>query len=435
MSVQPGTGARDGGLTTFVAASLRRNFAALASDYGLFNLGMTFASVSTILPAFAEHLGAGNLVIGAIPSIVAVGYAFPPLFSANHTERLSRKLRFILAYTVWERVPLLMLAGAAYFLAESSPGLVLVAQLGLLALMSSVGGALMPAWMDLIGKVIPTNLRGRLFATANTLGAGLGLGGAALAGYYLEAYPFPLDYTLCFATGFGALALSFVFLSLTVEPELASGKPHVGLGTYLRRLPGVLARDRDFTWYLVSRAVGAFGGMASGFYTVFALRTLGAPEWEVARFTFVLLAGQAAANLLFGYVADHVGHKPVLVAGALAAVAGNAVALASGRVEQVYVVFLGLAVSLAAGAVSALNLSMEFAPPADRPTYVGLASTLVAPAAFVAPLVGGLLADYAGYRAVFALAGLVSLLSAAVLVVRVRDPRRAARSADSAASS
>jgi len=53
----------------------------------------------------------------------------------------------------------------------------------------------------------------------------------------------------------------------------------------------------------------------------------------------------------------------------------------------------------------------------------------------VAPLVGGLLADYAGYRVVFALAGLVSLLSAVVLVGRVRDPRQATRSVDSAASS
>jgi MFS family permease len=389
-------------------------------------LGLTFASTSTILPAFAEHLGAPNLVIGAIPSILAVGYALPPLFSANYTERLPRKLRFILTWTAWERLPLLALAVAAYTLAESRPADVLVALLALLALMSSVSGVLMPAWMDLIGKVIPTNYRGRLFAVANVIGSGLGLGGAALAGYYLEAYPFPSDYALCFGTGFAALVGSFICLSLTVEPPLASGKPRVGFLEYLRQLPAVLARDRDFTWYLASRAIGTLGSMGSGFYTVFALRTLGAPELEVARFTFVLLAGQAVANLVFGYVADHVGNKPVLVTGALAVVVGNAVALVSGRVEEVYVVFVGLAISTAAGAVSGLNMSMEFAPPEDRPTYIGLASTLIAPMAVLTPLIGGLLADSASYRAVFAVAGLCSLLSVAVLVLRVRDPRRSA---------
>ncbi len=417
--------ARPQAVEAFAVAHLRRNFTTLATDLGLFNLAMTFASTSTILPAFAEHLGASNLIIGAIPSILAVGYALPPLFSANYTERLPRKLRFILTYTTLERVPLLVLAGAAYYLADSHPRVVLVALLGLLALMSGAGGALMPAWMDLIGKVIPTTFRGRMFAWANTLGAGLGLAGAAVAGYYLETYPFPVDYALCFATGFAILAVSYVCLALTVEPSLPSGKPRVGFRAYLRKLPEVLARDRDLAWFLAGRGIGAIGGMASGFYTVFALRALGAPELEVARFTFILLAGQAIANLLFGYVADRVGHKPVLVVGALASVTANAVALASGRVDEVYVVFVGLAVSLAANGVSGLNLPMEFAPAEDRPTYVGLASTLVAPFSLLAPLLGGALADLAGYRAVFALAGVAALLSALVLAGRVRDPRRA----------
>lgn len=416
----------------FVARHLRRNFVVLATDYGFFGLGMTFASQSTILPAFAERLGASNLLIGAIPSVMTLGYTLPPLFFANYTERLSRKLRFILTYTIWERAPLLALAGAAYFLAERSPGLAIVALLLALAAISGVGGALMPAWMDLIGKVIPTDYRGRLFAFGSTFAAGLGLGGAVLAGYYLEAFRFPDNYALCFATGFACLAVSFVFLALTVEPEVRSGKPHVPLGTYLRRLPVILSKDRNFTWYLVSRSVGVLGATANGFYTVFALRELGAPEWQVARFTFVLLAAQTIANVAFGYVADRLGHKPVLLIGSAAVALGNAVALGVGSVEGIYLVFACVAVGMAAIAVSALNMSLEFAPLADRPTYIGLASTLMAPVAFASPLLGGFLADSAGYRAVFAVAGLFAVLSLVLMLGRVRDPRKAPRGAETA---
>ncbi len=174
-------------------------------------------------------------------------------------------------------------------------------------------------------------------------------------------------------------------------------------------------------------AIGGFGAMANGFYTVFGLRVLGAPEWEIARFTFILLAGQTVAQLLFGYVGDHVGHKPVLVAGALAIVLGNGVALATVRVEQLYIVFLCMAVALAAGNVSALTFTLEFAPVADRPTYIGLGSTLIAPVAFLSPLVAGLVADSAGYQLVFAIAGLTAALSAGILVGHVRDPRHANR--------
>ena len=45
---------------------LRHNVAALGADYALFVVGLAFASQSTILPAFAAHLGAPNVVIGAI---------------------------------------------------------------------------------------------------------------------------------------------------------------------------------------------------------------------------------------------------------------------------------------------------------------------------------------------------------------------------------
>ncbi len=417
--VEPGSQA----LAGFVGRHLRRNFAALSLDFGFFGLGMTFYSVSTILPAFAEHLGASNLVIGAIPSIATVGVTLPALFLANHAERLPYKLRFILGYTVWERLPLLLLAGAAYFFAERSPGLILALMLVCLSVMWGTGGALMPAFMDMIGKVIPTNYRGRLFAASGTFAGVLGLAGALLSGHYLQAYPFPTDYVLCFVTGFLFLAGSFVAVSFTLEPVVPTGKAHVDQATYFRRLPEILARDRDFTAYLVSRSVGMIGATGYGFYTVFALRSLGAPEWQVANFTFVLLAGQAVANLACGYVGDHVGHKPVLLAGGVASVLANAVALASGRVGHVYLAFVLMAVALASLQVSGLNIALEFAPPADRPTYVGLSSTLTAPLALVAPLAGGLLADRIGYSVVFAVSAAAGVLSAGILAARVSDPR------------
>ncbi|MCL5025201.1 MAG: MFS transporter [Chloroflexi bacterium] len=429
MSVQSSFGPEMEG-AKLAGAHLRRNFTVLAADYGLFSLGLTFASVSTILPAFAEHLGAPNIVIGAIPAVVTLGQALPSLFAANYTERLPRKLHFILAYTVWERLPLLALAVVVYFLSLDRPGLVLAALLVLMAAVAGMGGFLAPAWMDLIGKVIPTDLRGRLFASGSTIGTGLGLGGAVLAGYFLETFPFPLNYSLCLATGFACLVLSFVCLALTVEPAVASSKPPIGMGAYLRRLPGILARQRDFAWYLASRALGVFALMANGFYTVFALRELGAPEWEAAGFTFALLASQTVANLAFGYIADRTGHKLVLLIGALAVVLGNSIALATTTIGAIYVVFVCMSVGTAATVISALNLSMEFAPPEDRPTYVGLANTLIAPVMFISPLIGGLLADQAGYRVVFGVSSVFAALSLWVLATRVRDPRTVSRVAE-----
>ena len=99
---------------------VRHNAVALGADFALFLVGLSFASQSTILPAFAAHLGAPNVVIGAIPAVMTLGWVLPSLFAAGHTESLARKLPFVMRYTLWERVPFLVLALVAFFVA--TPG-------------------------------------------------------------------------------------------------------------------------------------------------------------------------------------------------------------------------------------------------------------------------------------------------------------------------
>jgi MFS family permease len=49
--------------------------------------------------------------------------------------------------------------------------------------------------------------------------------------------------------------------------------------------------------------------------------------------------------------------------------------------------------------------------------------SLVAPLAFVSPLIGGLLADSVSYRAVFLVSALAGAIGWAVLAAKVREPR------------
>ena len=63
---------------------VRHNLVALGVDHAVFMLGLSFASQATILPAFAAHLGAPNVVIGAIPAVMTLGWFLPSLFAAGH---------------------------------------------------------------------------------------------------------------------------------------------------------------------------------------------------------------------------------------------------------------------------------------------------------------------------------------------------------------
>jgi MFS family permease len=231
----------------FVEQDVRRNVVALGLDFGLFLVGRSFASHSTILPAFVAVLGAPNLVVGAIPAVMTAGWFLPSLFAAGYTTALVRKLPFVLRYTVWERVPLLGLAAVAFFLAGPAPTLSQIVVLLLLLIMTGVGGVLMPAWMDVVGRAIPTRLRGRFFAGASVLGSMGGLLGTAATTEILRAFPPLTAYGVCFLVSAAFMALSFLGLAAVREPPAGAAPPATSLDSYLRRIPCLLRSDSNLS--------------------------------------------------------------------------------------------------------------------------------------------------------------------------------------------
>lgn len=409
---------------SFARRHVRHNVVALGIDLGLFLVGLSFASQSTILPAFAAHLGASNLVIGAIPALMTLGWNLPSLFAAGYTESLVRKLPFVLRYTIWERLPFLGLAAVAFFLARPAPALSLALMLGMLLLLTGVGGVLMPAWMDIVARAVPVGLRGRFFAVSSLLGGVGGLLGGVFITWVLARMPAPDGYAVCFLMAALCMGLSYVALARVREPWAAAVEAAPPLGAYLRRAGRLLREDRNLSWFLLARALIILGMMASGFYTVYALRHYAAPDWAVGVFTTALLAGQMTGNAALGALADRAGHLAPLGIGAGALLLANLGALLVPSLELFVVVFALQGVHLAAVNVSGLSVLLEFAPsPAARPTYVGLGTTLLTPVAFGGPLIAGVMADALGFPAVFVMAALGSLAGLALLLGRVREPR------------
>jgi MFS family permease len=223
------------------------------------------------------------------------------------------------------------------------------------------------------------------------------------------------------------MALSYAALAVVREAPAASGSAAVALGAYLSRIPALLRRDPNLAWYLVARAFAMVGSMAGGFYTVYALREWSAPASQAGVFTTLLFVGQMAGNAVFGWLADRWGHRLVIMAGVAATLAGSLVALGAPTLAFFGVVFVMLGAQVAAMNVSALNVMLEFAPGLEeQPTYIGLGTTLMAPLAFGAPLAAGLLADGLGFVSVFAASAAAAAIGLALLLTRVRDPRRIA---------
>jgi MFS family permease len=414
--------------STTSTPDLRHNVAALGADYALFLIGLSFASQSTILPAFATHLGASNLVIGAIPALMTLGWFLPPLLAANHTRTLAQKLPFVLRYTGAERVPFLILAVLAFTVAERAPAATLALMLVMLLVITGTGGALMPAWMEIIARAIPVQMRGRFFGLWSSVAGAIGFVGSFGTAYVLGAIAAPASYGVCFLAAAACMGLSWIALALVREPPALTVSEPLPLPGFFAMVLDILRADRNLVRFLVARSFMGVANMSGAFFTVYALRGLGAPAWQVGVFTSALLLGQVVGNGALGWLADRVGGRSVLLVGTSALLGANAIALTTTSLEVYGMVFALAGVFQAAMSVSAGNMLLDFAPSAEeRPTYVGLGNTALAPVLCTTPLVAGLLADTLGLRAVFAIA-LAGALVATGLLFRVREPRSAARS-------
>ncbi len=409
-------------------ANLRWNFTVNTLDVAFFLLGLSFISQATIMPLLVRRLTDSTLAIGLIPAIYSIGYLLPQLLIANYAEGLRRKKRFLLIISgIGERGPYLAIGLLVLTLGARSPALTLVGFFLLLATTAISAGLGTPPWYDLIAKVIPAQRRGLWAGVSRGLGSLLGIGGAALAGLLLADYDFPSGFGLCFLAASVSLGISWISLSLNREPDSIVTKPRVKLTAYLRQLPAVLRRDANYLHYLIARSVAVLGTMATGFIMVYGVDRFGFQGQTVGLLTGVLVASQALMNLLLGTVADRIGHRVVLAFAALAMALAAASVLVVSSEAWLALTFALIGASTAGNLVSGLNIILEFCEAEDRPTYIGLTNTLMAPATALAPIIGAALASAIGYRSMFAAAVVLALIGAALLQIWVREPRCAVR--------
>ena len=408
----------------YVESNFRWNFSVNVLDMTFISLAGNLVSRQTIVPLLVSQLTSSKIVIGLIPAIASLGYLLPQLLTANFAERLRRKKPFVMLLGgLGERTPYLLIGLVLWWLAASTPMVALTLLLLLMAISNASCGMAAPAWYDMLAKVIPVHKRGLWSGVGHGLGALLGIAGAALAGHILERWPFPRNFGLCFLLAYVAAVISWFGLALNREPESQTVKPRRSLGLYLRQLPSVMRKDRNYARFLVGSSVASLGGMASGFFIVYGNERFAIGGMQVGALTAVLVGSQAVMNILWGIVGDRKGHKVVLSGAAFSMMLATAAAWRASSSAWMWAVFGLLGVAAAADSASGMNIILEFCAPEDRPTYVGLTNTLLAPGRALAPVLGGWLATWARYQGMFVVALLIAAFGGVLLALWVREPR------------
>jgi MFS family permease len=392
-------------------------------DGGFFGLGWGFGSIGTILPLFVSRVTDSALLIGLIPALHGVAWQLPQLFLANRISRLRRYKPMVMWLTIHERIPYLGFAMVAFFLPAlgSTTALILIF---LLLLWQGLGSGLTAnPWQSMIAKIIPSDWRGTFFGLQAGLANVCISMTAIAAGYILERLPNRTDFALSFILAAAGMGLSMIFLGATREPVDTEKTVPPRQPLPWREWLGILRRDRNFSAYLIVRFLSSFSTMGFAFYIVYGLRHFGMDEVTAGFLTAALTITSTVANMVMGWLGDRVGHRAMLIAGSIAVTASSLLAWGAPSIAWMYPAFILSGLANVAYWTIGMAITVEFGDEETRPTYIGLANTLVAPATILAPLIGGWIAEATGFQTTFMISAVGGLVIAALLLWLVRDPR------------
>ncbi|MDQ7024206.1 MAG: MFS transporter [Anaerolineae bacterium] len=401
------------------------NFVMGVLDGCFFGLALGLASYVTILPLFVSYLTDSTILIGLIATIHMLGWQLPQLLTAHRVSKLKRIKPMVFWMTLHERLPYFGLALVALFLPAMTKNLALVLTILILSWQSIGGGFTGTPWQSMISKVIPQVRRGTFYGIQSSGANLLGSGGAVVAGLLLGAIAFPNNYAFIFLLAGLSMMISLAFLMLMREPETEAEilTPETNTSyQFWDKFRDILQHHSDFRWFLVARSFSQFSVMAMAFYTIFAVRTHDMSPKVAGTMTAVLFISQTVSSPILGWLGDRVGHRVVFAFGNLLMAVSAGLALYAPSLDWFYAVFAVTGIVSSTQWTSILALSSEFGSESERPLYIGMSNTLIAPATLIAPIFGGWLADSTGFNATFGVAIFFGVLTAIILLFLMRDP-------------
>ena len=403
----------------------RRRFGSIAVAGITFQAGSAAVDSSTIMAALVHQLTGSSLAVGAVTSIVRVGWLFPQLIVGFLAQRRGSSMRY---YVIggFGRAACLAVMALALFVGPDLSAAMLAALVWLIwTAYAFVSGIVAVPYNDIVARSVPSNRRSRLLATRFFGGGVLALGVVAIAEVLLREMPFPASYAGIIAMASGLMFVSsFVFVSMGEPEETAAPKTQTGFFEYLRDGIGVFRGDRRFRLYVFAQWASGAVLMGMPFYVVQATM-LDFDLGGVALLLGAQTAGALVSNALWGWWGDRLGKASLLQVVAIGRVVPPVLILSlvwtgAGAAHDLMFEFLGLFFILGALAngltIAGIGFLMEISPEDQRPAYSGYFNALTAPA-FLFPLLGGAIATWAGLPLVFALLLIAAALQAGCIWV------------------
>jgi MFS family permease len=355
------------------------------------------------LVAFALALGASNTVIGLLAAIPPLAELIQ-LPSIWLVERIRNRRALCVSFSIIARAFWLIIAAIPFLFPGRSGIVILLVSMCCYAGLSAVSHCSWNSWMrDLIpGKELGSFFSGRLRVSTG-LAIVLSLAAAVFLDYWQSKAPNAIasGYSAIFFTGWVAGMAGVYFLGITPETKL-----HRREEFSFKKILTVPFQDANFKKLLSFLGSWNFAvNLAAPFFTVYMLQRLSLDiSWVIALAVLSQLISISMYRI-WGNAADRFSHKSVLrVSGPLFMVAILAWTFTTLpgtyilTIPLVIMIHILTGISTAGVTLASGNIALKLAPQGSATSYLATSSITNSLAAGIAPIIGGLFADFFARR-------------------------------------
>ena len=396
----------------------RRNYILGMINGGIFGFVDSVVSPYLVLSVFVNSLGAPNILVGLLPAIANGGWYLPQFLISHRLQRLPRKLGVYNGAAVVRIVCWVGITAFTFLLADRNPLLLLALFFLFYSIYCFAAGFAGTPFMDIVAKTIPVQRRGSYFGARDLWGALMSIGAGYLIARLLDpasAPEFPLNFGTLFLIATTAVVIGLAAFSLVIEPAEMNITEPITFRDQFRAARHLLRDNQTYRRFLFTRIMLAISDIATPFYAIYATTVLRVPAETIGIYIGIGTVASLIANPIWSRISDRRGNRIVLIGAASCILALPILALIFGLLPDSAslglpfgILYLVSGIARPAANIAYPSYLLEISPAAERSLYIGFTNTMLGVATFV-PVIGGVLLDLFGFRAVFFIAFAISL--------------------------
>jgi MFS family permease len=351
------------------------------------------------IPAFAFYLGATKTFIGILSTLPTLINFFSQLLWSSLTEVTRRKkLLVILGGIIWSIfwIPIAFVKDVNY----------LIILISLQAFLSSLA---IPAWTTLLIHMTSSYKRAQVIGSINTYSSIGSFLGSIFAGIILNRLGF--HYFLFF--------LVFLFGIISKILFYKVHEPSIYLSS--RNIKDSLKRTFDFSNLKKNKkildlikAMIFFNfsiSIAGPFFSVYILENLGGSKLDIAIIAAINIIIASIFYKAWGTLIDYLGKKAIMLSCIIPISLNPFVYAISNHVYWIYIWTIVVSMSFAGFSMASFTYLSDIVPKERTSSYIAMYNAMTGTSTAIAPLIGGIIADFTSIWLVFIIATFLRISS------------------------